>query len=66
MGTKYSKKQIAVREFKIVQEEELPRKQRVKLWVTGRHVPWMDLWPSEWRPSNLSSQGRQKQNHMTV
>lgn len=25
-----------------------------------------DPWPSEWRPSNLSSQGQQKQNHIVT
>ena len=49
-----------------MQKEELPRKQRVELWVAGCHVPWMDPWPSEWRPSNLSSQGQQKQNHIVT
>ena len=26
----------------------------------------MDPWPSEWRPSNLSSQGQQEQSHMVT
>lgn len=31
-----------VGEFKITQEEEWPKEQRVDLWEAGCHVPWMD------------------------
>lgn len=42
------------------------REQRMELREIGWHVPWKDGGPSGWRPSNLSHQGQQEENHVVT